>query len=166
MAEVINSLKPEIDKNSRVLILGTMPGPQSVRKGEYYANPGNQFWKVIYRVLDESSEPPSNYRERINFLKKNGIAIWDVLESCEREGAKDSKITHGKPNDFKKRLRKSPNLRRIFFNGGEARKIFKKVGGIDPRLVNEKPLPSTSQRNTQALELKVKEWRRINDFSE
>ncbi len=164
MAKVIKSFEPIIDNNSRVLILGTMPGPESLRKEQYYANPRNQFWKIIYRILNGRDEPPSDYKERINFLKEKGIALWDVLKSCEREGASDSKIRNGKPNNFKSLLREYPNLQRIFFNGRDARELFKKVSGIDPNLVDEDPLPSTSQRNTQALELKVKEWKRIKDF--
>jgi hypoxanthine-DNA glycosylase len=58
MARVINSLEPIIDRNSRVLILGTMPGHESLAKGEYYANPRNQFWKIIYQMLGETDEPP------------------------------------------------------------------------------------------------------------
>jgi hypoxanthine-DNA glycosylase len=164
MARVIKSFKPIIDENSRVLILGTMPGPESLARGEYYANPRNQFWKIIYRILDEREEPPSDYEEKIGFLKMNGIALWDVLKSCEREGASDSKIANGKPNDFKTRLRKDPNLRRIFFNGGEAGRQMKKVNGLDPKLIESKPLPSTSPANTLPLFSKMNCWRKIKDF--
>jgi hypoxanthine-DNA glycosylase len=161
MAKRVRSLDPVIDENSRVLILGTMPGPNSLEKREYYANPRNQFWKIIYRVMDKSEEPASGYEEKIKFLREKGIALWDVLESCEREGASDSIIRNGQPNDFKALLRQYPNLQRIFFNGVQAKKLFGKVDGIDPNLVNEKPLPSTSPRNTQALELKTEKWKGI-----
>jgi len=162
MAKVIRSFDPIIDNNSQVLILGTMPGPESLRKKQYYANPRNQFWKIIYRILDERGEPPSDYEERIKFLKENGIALWDVLESCEREGANDSKIKNGKPNDFKTRLRKSPNLRCIFFNGKQAEQCFKKHGCSD--LLNPKRLPSTSSANRRmTLDEKVRCWRVIKD---
>lgn len=75
-----------------------------------------------------SVEPPSGYEEKIKFLKEKGIALWDVLESCEREGAKDSKIKNGKPNDFRSRLDCYPNLRPILFNGKTAGKSFEKYG--------------------------------------
>ncbi len=163
MAKVIKSFEPIIDDNSRVLILGTMPGPESLRKKQYYANSTNQFWKIIYRVLDESEEPPSNYEKRIKFLKENGIALWDVLESCEREGANDSKIANGKPNDFKTPLRKSPNLRRFFFNGKKAEHCFKKYGC--PEDVDCIGLPSTSAANRRmTLDEKVGRWLVIKYF--
>lgn len=77
---MIESFKPIIDKNSRVLILGTMPGPESLKRRQSYANPRNRFWKIIYRVLRRSEDPPSDYEERGRFLRENGIALWDVLE--------------------------------------------------------------------------------------
>ena len=163
MARVIKSFEPIIDKNSRVLILGTMPGPESLRKKQYYANPRNQFWKIMYRILNGRDEPPSDYEERIKTLRKYGIGLWDVLESCEREGANDSKIKNGEPNDFKTRLRKSPNLRCIFFNGKKAEQCFKKYGC--PEDVERMGLPSTSSANTRmTVDEKVRCWLVIKDF--
>jgi TDG/mug DNA glycosylase family protein len=140
-----------------------MPGPESLRKEPYYANPSNQFWKIIYRILDESDEPPSDYEETITFLKENGIALWDVLKSCEREGANDSKIKNGKPNDFKSGQRKSLNLKRIFFNGKKAEQCFKKYGC--PEDVERIGLPSTSSANRRiTLDEKVRRWLLIKYF--
>jgi len=162
MAKVIRSLDPKIYKTSRVLILGTMPGPESIRKKQYYANPRNQFWKIIYRVLRGRDEPPSDYKTRIKFLRENGIALWDVLESCERNGAIDSKIRNGKPNDFKAFLQNSPNLKRIFFNGKKAGQCFEKVGY--PADVGCVWLPSTSPANARmTLEEKIGCWSVIKD---
>lgn len=163
MAKVIRSLEPKIYKTSRVLILGTMPGPESLRKKQYYAHPRNQFWEIVYQVLGETSEPPNDYDARIKFLKENGIALWDVLESCEREGANDSKIKNGEPNDFKTEMQTSPNLRRIFFNGKEAQRCFKKFGC--PEDVERIGLPSTSSANRRmTLDEKVRCWSVIKDF--
>jgi methylated-DNA-[protein]-cysteine S-methyltransferase len=164
MAKRVRSLDPIIDENSRVLILGTMPGPESLRRKQYYANPRNQFWKVIYRVLDESKEPSSDYKERINFLKKNGIALWDVLKSCEREGASDSKIRNGKPNNFGSLPRDCPGLR-IFFNGKTAECFFKKCGCSEFAMVQPERLPSTSSANTRlTIDEKTRCWRVISGF--
>ena len=163
MARVINTLKRIIDENSRILILGTMPGPDSLKRKQYYANPRNRFWKIIYRIIDGCDEPPSDYKERIRFLKENGIALWDVLETCEREGANDSKIRNGKPNDFKTRLRKSPNLNCIFFNGKKAEQFFKNYGC--PEDVACIGLPSTSPANARmTLDDKIRRWSVIKDF--
>jgi TDG/mug DNA glycosylase family protein len=160
---MINSFEPIIDKNSLILILGTMPGPESIAKGEYYANPRNQFWKIIYHILDEREPPPSSYRKRIKFLEENGIALWDVLESCERQGASDSKIKNGKPNDFQTLLRESPNLKRIFFNGKKAEHCFKKYGcRVAVEILG---LPSTSSANARmTLDDKIGRWSVIKHF--
>jgi methylated-DNA-[protein]-cysteine S-methyltransferase len=163
MAKRVRSLDPIIDKNSRVLILGTMPGPESLRRKRYYANPGNQFWKIIYRVLDESEDPPSEYEQKIEFLRENGIALWDVLKSCEREGASDSMISNGQPNDFGSLPRDCPGLKRIFFNGKKAEHLFKNYGCAE--LVKSKRLPSTSSANARmSAEEKIRCWRVIRDF--
>jgi len=163
MAKVMKSFEPIMDKNSRVLILGTMPGPESLRKKQYYANPRNQFWKIIYRILDVSEAPPSDYNERIKFLKHKGIALWDVLETCEREGASDSKIKRGTPNDLRTWLQKRPNLRYIFFNGKKAESCFKKCGCPDD--VGCIGLPSTSPANRKmTFDEKVRRWSVIKAF--
>jgi methylated-DNA-[protein]-cysteine S-methyltransferase len=165
MGKVINSLKPEIEENSRVLILGTMPGPESLRRKQYYANPRNQFWKIIYRVLGESREPPSDYNERIKFLVNKRVALWDVLESCEREGANDSKIKSGKPNDFEARLGNSPGMKCLFFNGKTAEYFFKKCGCPKFPTVRRVRLPSSSSANTRmTLDEKMRCWQAIRDF--
>jgi hypoxanthine-DNA glycosylase len=165
MAKRVRSLDPIIDENSRVLVLGTMPSPESLRRQPYYANPRNQFWKIIYRVPAESEEPPSDYRERINFLKKNGIALWDVLESCERAGANDSMIRNGKPNDFNMLLRQYPNPPRIFSNGKTAEYFFKKCGCPEFVTVRPERLPSTSSANARiSVDEKIRCWRVIRDF--
>jgi hypoxanthine-DNA glycosylase len=121
----------------------------------------NQFWKIIYRT--RHAEEPSDYEERIKFLRENGIALWDVFESCERDGASDSKIKNGTPNDFKKLLRKSSNLTGIFFNGKTAEHCFKKCGC--PGDVDGMGLPSTSPANRrETLDEKIRRWSVIKDF--
>lgn len=163
MAKRIHAFDPIINEDSRVLILGTLPGPESLKRRQYYANPRNQFWTIICRVLGRSEDPPADYEERIRFLKENGIALWDVLESCEREGASDSKIRHGMPNDFNSLMQKSPNLRRIFFNGKKAQNWFKKCGR--PGDVDGMGLPSTSPANRrETLDEKIRRWSVIKDF--
>ena len=165
MAKRVRSFDPMIDENSRVLILGTMPGPESLRKKQYYANPGNQFWKILYRILGESNQPPSDYEERINFLRRKGIALWDVLESCEREGANDSKIKRGKPNDFGRLPRACPRLKRIFFNGKTAEYLFRKYGCPEFGTAQPERLPSTSSANARmTLDEKIRCWGVIKDF--
>lgn len=76
---------PIADKKAKVLILGSMPGEESLRKNEYYANPKNCFWRIMAALLGFGGD--LNYEERTRILKKNRIALWDVMKSCERRGA-------------------------------------------------------------------------------
>ena len=80
-----------------MLILGTMPGPEALRRRQYYGFPGNHFWLVIQRLFGADDRPLS-YPEKIRLLKANRIALWDVIASCRRVGASDSAITQVTPN--------------------------------------------------------------------
>ena len=99
------------DKDSRVLILGTIPSPKSREQGFYYGHPQNRFWKVLADVLGE--EFPQTVEERKRFLKRNHIALWDVLESCEIKGASDVSIRNARPNDMN-RILQAADIRAIF----------------------------------------------------
>ena len=108
------------DKDSRVLILGTIPSPKSREQGFYYGHPQNRFWKVLADVLGEKVVPQT-VEERKKFLKRNRIALWDVLESCEIKGASDVSIRNARPNDMN-RILQAADIRAIFVAGtkGEA----------------------------------------------
>ena len=102
--ERVQSIAPIIDENSRVLILGTVPGPVSLATEQYYASPRNSFWKMIYRIFDAKLDP--TYDQRVAFLKSKRIALWDIIHSCTREGGSDKKIRDPKFNDIGECLRK------------------------------------------------------------
>ena len=104
------------DKDSRVLILGTIPSPKSREQGFYYGHPQNRFWKVLADVLGE--EFPQTVEERKRFLKRNHIALWDVLESCEIKGASDVSIRNARPNDMN-RILQAADIRAIFATGAK-----------------------------------------------
>lgn len=121
---MIYSFNPIINQNSKVLILGTIPGEESIRKNQYYANEKNQFWHIIYTTFN--SAPDNTYTERCNFLLKNKIALWDVLHNADRHGSLDIAIKNGILNDFKKFLSVYPNINKIIFNGTKAEFLFKR----------------------------------------
>ena len=85
-------LLPIYTPNSRILILGTLPSQTSRASNSYYANNGNKFWKVICEYL--GVPVPDNYEQRIQILNKNDIAVWDLIDTCEIEGSKDSTINN------------------------------------------------------------------------
>jgi len=138
------SLKPIVSENARILILGTMPSEISLKKGQYYANPKNQFWKIIYDVFEKKIE--DRYEDRIKFIKKHCIALWDVLKSCERKGSADSKIQNMILNNCKIFYKKGPNIKSIIFNGKKAETLFDKHCEKCENLQYH-CLPSTSSAN-------------------
>jgi len=94
-------LEPIINKDTKVLILGSFPSEKSLETKQYYANPGNQFWKLISENL-ETNLTSKPYKKRIRELLKNGIGLWDMIESCEREGSTDKKNKKPKTEQFYK----------------------------------------------------------------
>ena len=88
---VTHEFKPIYNKESKVLMLGTMPSPKSREVGFYYGHPRNRFWKVLSDVCGE--EVPETKKDKITFALRNHIAVWDVLAGCEIRGADDSTNT-------------------------------------------------------------------------
>ncbi|MDV3426481.1 MAG: DNA-deoxyinosine glycosylase [Bacillota bacterium] len=95
---MIRSFDPIADENSKLLILGTMPGAESLRKQQYYGYDRNQFWKIMFSVFQEDFK--ENYDEKKKLLLENGAALWDVIKNCERENSSDSKIKRPEANDI------------------------------------------------------------------
>ncbi|TAL37001.1 MAG: DNA-deoxyinosine glycosylase [Spirochaetes bacterium] len=157
---MIRSFPPIADSSSRILILGSMPGVMSLDKKEYYGNPANKFWKIMFAVFGAPGS--DNYRDKLRLLKNNAVALWDVLESCEREGSLDSEIRNERPNDIGALVKKYPGIRCLLFNGKSVAKLFKKHHGADtlPGL-EARILPSTSPAHAVSFEVKYAEWKRV-----
>lgn len=153
---MINSFPAFIDSNTKILILGTMPGIASLTKQEYYANPRNHFWRIMYTLFDTLPVSDS-FEEKIQLLQKNKIGLWDVLENCERKGSLDIHIKNHKENDFEMLFKQYPTIHTIVFNGKESHKYFiKKFGQIEG--ITYYVMPSTSPANTISFENKLKIW--------
>lgn len=123
MAQV-SSFAPLVPDHAKLLILGSMPGTTSLAATRYYAHPRNDFWPIIERHFGQTA--PLDYASRIALLMQNGIALWDVLAHCEREGSLDQAIV-GKsehPNDIAALLTANPGIRSILFNGSAAWQSF------------------------------------------
>ena len=158
---MIHSFPPFITAATEILILGTMPGIASLEKQEYYGNPRNHFWKIIYTLFNNL--PVSQvFDEKIKFLKNHKIGLWDVLENCERKGSLDIHIKNHKENDFDMLFEEFPGIKKIVFNGKESHKFFvKKFGQI--KGITYYVMPSTSPANTMSFEKKVEIWSTILD---
>ena len=122
----INSFNLLANSQAQVLILGSMPSVTSLEKQQYYAHPRNAFWAIMYALFN--NKQPLSYAQGEQLLQANGIAVWDVLKSCTRQGSLDSAIE--KPsiivNDFAALFANLPYLQAVFFNGGTAHTLYKK----------------------------------------
>ena len=161
----ITGLAPVIDESSRILILGSIPGPESLRRQQYYAGPGNRFWWIIGRLFHEQALPQKDYGEKVSFLLAQGIALWDVLDSCVRPGGADSAIKVPVANDFAGLLQRYPHVEMLFFNGKKAWTEFPAHKTREAFFLPTAQLPSTSASNQfhYPNDRLLQEWRnRIN----
>lgn len=162
MGKLIHSFGPVADDGCRILVLGTMPGEESLRKQQYYGHPRNAFWPIMAALCGR--ELPDAYEQRKNMLLETRIALWDVCRLCEREGSLDSNICNEAPNRIGELLRQYPQIRTIFFNGQNAARLFKRYfPDADPEIARI-VLPSTSPAHAVPLEKKLQAWQVINDL--
>ncbi len=160
------SFPPISNPNAKILILGTMPGEQSLFKSQYYGHGGNQFWKIMFICLNEPFT--DDYEIKKNLLIDNKIALWDVLQHCKRQGSSDNAIVDEFPNDFQQFFKSHPNVRTILFNGNNAAEYYQKYVGYDSKFKYD-VLPSTSPANTWSTrEEKAEKWQQeiLNNLKE
>ncbi|MGI6697840.1 MAG: DNA-deoxyinosine glycosylase [Clostridia bacterium] len=158
----IKCFPPIVDEKSRIIVLGSMPGRESLRKNEYYGHPRNQFWNIIYSLFGR--EPDEEYEKKVAFLREKGIALWDVIKSCRREGSMDANITCEEVNDFDWLFGRYPGIRHVFFNGGKAYDTFRKRVGFKYEGVGYTKLGSTSPANVKPFESRLEEWGIIKKY--
>ena len=125
MAERLTSLAAVLPPDTRLLVLGSMPGAASLAAQQYYAHPRNAFWPIMSQLFGFAADLP--YPQRLMQLQAQGIGLWDVLQSCERQGSLDSAIRAETPNDFASLLQQQPQIRALAFNGAKAAQSFRKL---------------------------------------
>ncbi len=121
---ILKGFAPVGSPNPRILILGSFPSVRSLEQGQYYGHPQNHFWPLIAAGLGRQT-CPEDYEERLALLREAGIALWDVLSSCEREGSLDTSISNERANDIPGFLAGLAGLRALGLNGGKAAECFK-----------------------------------------
>ena len=149
---MISSFPPVAGPDARILILGSIPGRESLRQQQYYAHPRNAFWRIMTELLDAPTDLP--YPQKLALLVANRLALWDVIEACSRPSSLDSDIEEAtiQVNDFQRFLAGHRQIETILFNGGKAEQTFRRR--ILPFLASETlqlaffRLPSTSPANT------------------
>lgn len=141
------SFAPSIDNNSKILILGSMPGVKSLEEQQYYAPPQNRFWKVMGVICNEPMLHEFDYDLKLKTLLNNNIALWDTIKSCKRDGSLDSEIQNENPNDIRKLLKKHSNIKTICLNGNKSYSAFKKYFPVLLDKYSCRKMPSTSPAN-------------------
>lgn len=155
--------------DARVLILGSMPGVASLQAQRYYANPRNQFWPIVLKLLN--AVPTLNYEQRLHCLLQHKIALWDVLAECKRRGSLDANIERDsiRCNDFATFSEQHPQIQCVAFNGHSAAQLFRRYASptLSPkwRDVRYIALPSTSPAHANlSFDDKFQAWQSINAF--
>jgi len=166
VAELLTGFNCVADVNSKILILGSMPGAISLKHQQYYAHPRNAFWKIMESLYGIPLE--DEYGVRLERLKQNGIALWDVVHQCVRPGSLDSKIQSNsvQVNDFKTLFEFSPSISKVYFNGAKSAELYKK--SVLKTVLDSSEslqyiqLPSTSPANAKlSFHQKLHEWQQI-----
>lgn len=161
---MVNSFNPVAGPNSHILVLGTVPGRESLRLNQYYANPRNAFWRIMGNLFDFSASLA--YQDRLDILTNRGVALWDVLASANLQNTSlDSKIVRGSetPNDIADFLHKHPFVTHVLLNGSKAGELFARhvESTLPPGTVTVHRLPSTSPANTSLpYEVKLSAWKK------
>lgn len=161
-----NILPAVVDDNTRVLIVGSMPGVQSLQKQQYYGHPRNHFWPIIAGIVGASV--PTAYSDRIALVKNSGIGLWDVIKTCDRQGSLDSNIQNEVPNDFEQLFIQYPQIEAVVFNGTKAFSVFKRHIGLDVlqgrtflQMPSTSPVPG---RFNKTIDEKREIWSQISKF--
>ena len=162
MDDLKRSFAPVADADTRLLILGSLPGEVSLARQRYYAHPRNQFWRLIGAVAGLELEPFA-YEERLDALLRRGIGLWDTVGAARRRGSLDGAIRAVERNPLHALVDGLPNLRAVAFNGGKSAAL-----GL-PQLTSRPglalvALPSSSPAYTLSFEAKLREWQRLAPF--
>ena len=137
-------------------MLGTLPGEESLRRGEYYAHPRNLFWPIVFALFGEA--PPPDYAERVRMIGARRIALWDVCASAQRVASADTTIAAEVPNTIDALIDTYPGIRAIAFNGSGARRLYDRHFSRRPEL-GYFALPSTSPAHARlGFAEKVAQW--------
>jgi double-stranded uracil-DNA glycosylase len=151
-----------VDSHIRVLVLGSLPGEESLARAQYYANPRNQFWRLMSEVA-ATELVPLPYEARLSTLLAAKIGLWDSVGTAFRSGSLDGAIRGHRPNDLLALVQSLPDLQAVAFNGGTSARIGQKALGEEgafDRLL----LPSSSPAFTLAFDRKLEEWLKLRRY--
>lgn len=156
------SFPPVADARTRLLVLGSLPGEESLARAQYYAHPRNHFWRLIGAVAEvELATLP--YEARLEALLARRIGLWDTVGSARRKGSLDGAIRDHEPNRLAELAETLPGLRAVGFNGAKAAAVgMKALAGREELALL--PLPSSSPAFTLPFEAKLERWMALRPF--
>lgn len=157
---MLRCFAPVTDINSRLLILGSLPGTASLEKAQYYGHPRNQFWRLVSDVMGENIEAEP-YAARLKSLLRNHIGLWDVIGTAKRKGSLDSDIRDANPNPLSNLIERLPHLKALAFNGQKAAQLgIKELQKIEVNLPYY-ILPSSSPAHAVPYKVKQTTWMKL-----
>ena len=156
------SFAPVVGEDALLLVLGSLPGEESLARGQYYANPRNQFWRLIGEVIERDLVGLA-YESRLEALLAARVGLWDVVASASRRGSLDGAIRGHSANDLPALLGRLPDLRAIAFNGATSARIGRQSaeGATAVELLT---LPSSSPAYTLSYTAKREAWLALRRF--
>lgn len=154
---------PVVRPNTRLLVLGSLPGAMSLAARRYYANPRNQFWSLIGGVIDQPLDG-ADYEQRLATLLDAGVGLWDTVAAARRPGSLDSDIRLHAASDLRTLIATLPELRAVAFNGGTSAKIGRRQIGDDSGRFDLVDLPSSSPAYTLPIADKKKRWLKLRRY--
>jgi hypoxanthine-DNA glycosylase len=159
LAGAKKSFPPVVDGRARILVLGTLPGEESLRRGEYYAHPRNLFWPILFALFD--TIPLADYRAKLDFVRTQRIALWDVVAAGARTAS--ASIRREIPNAIDALLDAHPAIGAVAFNGGGARRLYDRHFVRRANLAYL-ALPSTSPAHARlGFAQKLARWQALRD---
>lgn len=141
----LTGLPPVVNHATRILILGSFPGTASLQAQQYYAHPRNLFWALLSAALQTDLQS-QDYPQRLAWLLRHKIGLWDVIAGCQRTGSLDSAIRDARANQFDSLRQQCPDLQRVCFNGKTSGKFAPQFASAGYATV---ALPSSSPANAQ-----------------
>ncbi len=165
----VSGFPPVANKNAIILILGSMPSIKSLQDNQYYAHPRNSFWFIMTSLFGNKTDLAYNARKAL--LLNNRVALWDVLNTCQRTGSLDSSIDNETTivNDFNEFFNAHPLIKTVYFNGTRAQQEYNKqvLPALDKIFLNIMyvRLPSTSPAMASLnREQKLQQWKVILQY--
>jgi hypoxanthine-DNA glycosylase len=156
--DLLTGLAPIVTAGTRLVVLGSFPGAQSLKMRQYYGHPRNQFWPIL-SALWGIDLVASDYPRRVAELKSRGLGLWDVYAACRREGSLDTAIEDARLNELASLVRWAPRLQALAHNGGESAKYMRHTEALG---LPAHRLPSTSPANASwSFDRKLAAWREV-----